>query len=483
VRGICGTSSPFLTGVGYFCVYSLNYVLHPNHTSGYCNSIEELEKYDAEHYNGEFWILPFHDACWKLLLDRVADCQGFNSELVVRNLFDILYCSPCDSIGRYIPGHDYNGAAQLQFDWLDRPPVPNESSTWSYVSADPREILMVVPTLPQQETSSKLPANSKLDLQNDSDMFSRLPAEIIITILNRLSSADVCSLRLSSKVLSEVSGPDALPQSFWASRFENDREMGFVFGGNCASEITKHPDWHQLYLTAKSRLRNTDQNQGFRNRRRIWQTLSNISRTLKPLFTTDHSPGQHILWGDSDRDGVTPLRPKAGRAISGKVEPADVYLAVGCRQLRTGSLIFARPHIPDKLCFGVSFIWFNSRFYVSGIRVWSSNSSPDSACALGLVIPESEKVVLLDSLDYLEGLEVSVNISGILGLRFLVKNPRGRSSHTTGDFDTNAAGVGIGKLLPQRGAQVYGITAGLDVRHLAPLYFILSLIKWVRYAN
>ena len=218
------------------------------------------------------------------------------------------------------------------------------------------------------------------------------------------------------------------------------------------------------YITARARLQSPDQYPGLWSRRRIWRTLSSISRILKPLCVLEYFPGQPISCDGSSYDAdVTSIQLNASREISGEIKRAEENLTTGCRELRTGNLVFPVLDNPGMLHIGVSFIWLHSRFYVSGLRVWNVSTLPKASAVVGFIVPASEQEVCLDSLDCLEGIEVSVTVSGILGLRFLVKTPSGSTSLTVGDFKCNAAGDGITGLLPQKSAQIFGITIGLDV--------------------
>ncbi|KAF2799429.1 hypothetical protein K505DRAFT_370966 [Melanomma pulvis-pyrius CBS 109.77] len=94
--------------------------------------------------------------------------------------------------------------------------------------------------------------------------------------------------------------------------------------------------------------------------------------------------------------------------------------------------------------------------------------------AIGLVIPSTEKAMFLENLDWLEGLEVAVTVSGIVGLRILVQSPNGQYSHTAGDFDTTTPDVGIRKLLPYNGRRLFAITVGLDACKFISMQLIES---------
>jgi hypothetical protein len=270
-------------------------------------------------------------------------------------------------------------------------------------------------------------------------------------------------------MVAEIPESALLPQSFWASRFEKESEMGFVFAGQYPSELGKHPDWRRLYLTAKSALRDIDKRPGFRNRKRIWHVLTHISSALIHLLANEPKLGHRISWNDTTllpHNGV--VQPKIGRAISGELlseNQTSEELRVGSRILETKNLIWPQHLSSGGLCIAASFIRINSRSYVSGLRVRYPNNlrgKPDIS-AIGLVIPSTEEAMFLENPDWLEGLEVAVTVSGIIGLRFLVQSPNGQYSHTAGDFDATMSDVGIGKLFLCNGRRLFAITVGFDV--------------------
>jgi len=127
VRSKSGTHSPFLTGVGYMNDWP-NILLPLNPVTRYSDyeTGDQLEStYSGYHRdrpehgtdNEEFWIFHFHDVRWDFLVARVESYNGYSYKNLIRNLFDILYCTPCDRFSVFMPGHDYNGVSKLQKPW------------------------------------------------------------------------------------------------------------------------------------------------------------------------------------------------------------------------------------------------------------------------------------------------------------------------------------------------------------------------------
>lgn len=450
---------PFVTGVGYL---SPNHELiaHPDETTRYSDAIEGLETSPFHYTSGEYWVFPFHDACWSLLLSRTAK-QEHDSAQVARHLFHILYCTPWNGYYTAVCGHDYGGASEFLHGHGNPGYSARLPPKWSFLTADPRERLH---TDSQQNNilGKTIVPMSCFDQLNNTDVFCMLPNEAIVLILNDLTSADVCSLRQSSKRVAGISAFHKLPQSFWASRFEEEHEMGFALACQAPSELEEHTDWRRLYIAFKNSLQSLNGGQGIKNRRRIWHVLSNISKPLNDIMNNKLVQGKKIK--DSHQHSG---RYTSSPIVSAEVLPenrATDVLRIGSRRLVVDRLQWPQPDSPGQMKIGVSFTWFNGRSYVSGLRIWppgyphGSNESQQ----FGLIVPSIEKVVCFDS-SLLDGFEVALTISGIIGLRFLIKGVSGQSAHTTGDFAMKTPDVGVAKLFRHRVSQISGIQMGFDV--------------------
>ncbi|KAF2761048.1 hypothetical protein EJ05DRAFT_497614 [Pseudovirgaria hyperparasitica] len=468
VRSIRGTSSPFVTGVGYLDPHH-DLIVHPDETTRYSDTSEGLET-DPFHYrSGDYWVFPFHDACWSLLLSRTAK-QGHDSAQVARSLFQILYCTPWNRYYTAIGEHDYGGASKFQKTsgnpgYLAR--VPPE---WSFLTADPREHLPA-DYLESNLVETTIASMPRLDKPNNTDVFCSLPDEVVVLILNGLTSMDVCSLRQSSDRVASISSFHELPQSFWASRFEEEHEMGFALACQASSELGGYIDWRRLYMAFKDSLRGPNEKQGIKNRRRIWHILSNISRPLNDLISNESvhqggNVGSHRLSG---RHTCSPV-------ISAEVIPeshATDVLRIGSRKFGSSWLQWPQSDSSGQIKIGVSFTWFNGRSYVSGLRIWPTCFSGGSVVPqkLGLIIPLTEEVVCFDPC-LLDGLEIAITISGIVGLRFLTNSISGVSSHTTGDFGMTTPDVGVSRLFRHHESRIFAFEIGFDICKLVSLKLI-----------
>ncbi|KAF2799430.1 hypothetical protein K505DRAFT_332568 [Melanomma pulvis-pyrius CBS 109.77] len=186
VRSTRGASSPFLTGVG-FLNDRPELIAHPDEAHRYSDSTEGLETHPLRYKSNQFWVFPFHDACWSLLLARVANGEDHSKTQVASHLFNILYCTPRDRFSIFTPGHDYDVVAQFQRPSRNLFQSINTSRIWSYLTADPREILEIDKSLDLSELSSQMIflAVSKLGPPSTTDVLSRLPVEVITTIFDQ----------------------------------------------------------------------------------------------------------------------------------------------------------------------------------------------------------------------------------------------------------------------------------------------------------
>lgn len=250
MKSVQGTLSPFVTGIGYL-TSNHELIAHPDQNIRYSSGIEGLELSPILCTSGQYWVFIFHDACWSLLLERI-DREGDNVADIGRLLFQILYCTPWNRYYTAKCGQNYGGASELQGpgnSYSSSPP----SFMQSLLTADPQEYIctstqesslfrnLVVPTIRSGQIGG-------------TDMFCMLPDEIIVIILNELASTDICNLRKSSKRVAWMSTLRTLPQSFWASRFAREREMGFALACQSPARLENPTDWRRLYFAFKKSL-------------------------------------------------------------------------------------------------------------------------------------------------------------------------------------------------------------------------------------
>lgn len=460
VNSVRGTSLPLITGVGYLSPMD-ELIAHPDETIRYSDATGGLESFLFLNLSRQYWAFFFHDACWSLLLSRTSQ-QGHESAQVVRHLFQILYCTPWKIYYTAMRGHDYGGASNFhrgsQLPGYSIP-LPLE---WSFLSADPREYL----STNSQDSGSLFVQTTLPTLQfdqlNSTDIFCMLPDEVVELILNNLTSKDVCNLRQSSKRVAGISSFQTLPQSFWASRFEEEHEMGFALAYKAPSRLERHADWRNLYVAFKNSLKSLNEGWGVKNRRRIWHVLKNISDPIIHLINNDPDQQKEDL--DNNRHlGSFTCSPVVSAEIMSEDQAQDV-LQIGSRRLVVNHLQWPQSGSPGEMRIGVSFTPFNGRSYVSGLRIWRPDYSHDSSESqrLGLIVPSTEKVVSFDP-HHLDGFEIALTISGIIGLRFLTKRVSGELAYTTGDFATTTPDVGVARLLRHHENQISAVQMGFDV--------------------
>lgn len=399
------------------------------------------------------------------------DREGYRSEDVARQLFNVLYCTPIDIFSVFTPGHDYGGAALFQERVRDPLSSIKESETFSYLAADPRNARLLL-DVSNRFTEQYLPPLTLLGRPHPTDIFLSLPKEMLTLILTCLSSKDVCNLRLSSKVIAEISHPLRLPQSFWASRFCRESEMGYLFAGQIPPELGRSPDWRQIYLTGRNALQDTEEGPGLRNRRRIWRVLGHVSAALGHLLANElHSIGEATtgIMGPLSGGALDGNEHRLSRKISGELLRSDGpmgKLQFGCRLLESKRLYWPQMSSVGGLIIALSFVWLNSRSYLSGVRICHGQGSLIGLeiGRVGLIIPSAERRLKLDHFDRVNSLEVAANASGILGLRFNVQRHASRHSWAAGNLDATVAGVGVGRLQCSSACRLVGLAIELDVR-------------------
>lgn len=206
----------------------------------------------------EYWCYVLHDACWKLLRERVDPNHAVSVNSLAHHLFVILFNTPVSAKSEVlVPGHDYGHASQFhprEAEVHSRYFTRVNLTSYSFITGDITEEFVPDEESLDDEAKSFYAylANSYMKHRNYSkpDPFLLLPSELIVLILAHLPSRDVCNLRLASRYTADLSSPEFLDQKFWSSRFGPDFEMGFVFVGLSNSRPTEPADWRTLYLKA-----------------------------------------------------------------------------------------------------------------------------------------------------------------------------------------------------------------------------------------
>ncbi|KAF5004172.1 hypothetical protein FDECE_9310 [Fusarium decemcellulare] len=237
------------------------------------------------------WAFAFHDACWTILLVQITALMGRPQEpqRVAEHLFNLILCLPWDHDRPRSSTHDFGGALQFWTRWpMAAPVLPGSPGhePWAFLFADPCAFSITPSAIPFLDATNSPPVLVKAY----GDCFSRIPLEINHLLFSLLESSDLSSFRLSCRTAACLAKPNHLPESFWASRFAVDKEMGFFslsIGYDGTLPPISNTDWRALYFNIKHSLRNRTDTGGVRNRRRIWHSICHLTRYLVPMLNQD----------------------------------------------------------------------------------------------------------------------------------------------------------------------------------------------------
>ena len=305
---------------------------------------------------------PYHDRhgfilhalCYSLLQEFLSP-----REVPVARLLDVCKSFPFQH-QELSWGHDYGGIkayidTENQYPWEDRCFENVEQPEFAQEYADPWNI----PELQEILQGAQLPSkdNSRnLDLTGGavlSNVFTRLPLEILNHIVAFLPTEEVRTLSRTSKELA-MTIPSGLGQSFWASRFQPRFELDFIFE---AKENRERLDWRAIYFRVAKALPGS---LGLQNRKRIWNLIrSPLSELVCMCWSGDLAPHPSDATEDQGRwrKVCGNLQPLVERPGTGK-------WSVGCKRYRAQRIL-----IPASLRqVAVSTILIGNATYLTGIR-------------------------------------------------------------------------------------------------------------------
>jgi hypothetical protein len=261
---------------------------------------------------------------------------------------------------------------------------------------------------------------------------------------------------MSSRRVAGISSFHNLSQSFWASRFEEDHEMGFALVYWTSAELKQIFDWRRLYIAYKDILKSPSEGLGVKNRRRIWYSLDHILEPLKDLLC--YEPGYEASVPRVAQHNCTAVISR----VSVREDRTSDELRIGSRVLTVNQLRWPQFQSRGQIRIGISLTCFDGRTYVSGIRTWQREDHDERNILqqLGLIIPATESVVSFDP-NFLYGLEIALTTSGIVALRFLVRESSGDISYTAGDFTTRE--VGVARIIKRSDSNISALQLGFDV--------------------
>ncbi|KPM40494.1 hypothetical protein AK830_g6068 [Neonectria ditissima] len=349
---------------------------------------------------------------------------------VAELLFDFVYCLPYDRCYFPFPAHDFGGASQF----LHLPEIPH--GPWEFLQADPNALSLISSIATSHATADWFRETA----EGVADRFSCL------------------SLKLSSRTIASLTKPRDLPQSFWASRFRADMEMGFFpLEFESTGFFNLKVDWRRRYFNVKHALRDRTQTGHVRNRRRVWQSLGHLTQCLVPILFQNPIP----------RDGscteLSSSEYKLGQLVQGLLrQNSSRYGGMGMRLFRTEHLLFSSLKSDAKsVHISVSSLNFNCTEYICGMRVFQDGI--EVSCA-GLFMPRSEIHISITPQDHLRSIRVASFVCGIVGIGFELEDATGyRSWKTAGILDNPPDGVGIATLEPRAGHEVCGAMIGFDL--------------------
>jgi hypothetical protein len=216
------------------------------------------------------------------------------------------------------PGHDYGGIIRLRngYPWDETDDYEGQGTGYDPRSEDRWSIPEIIAHLQSSRLDNKSATQSKgkgsrqagqsirkrpkrrsakLTTVGNRNMvsnyFTKFPLEILELILANTPTDEVKSLARTSKGLNMII-PSRLGQSFWASRFHDPFEYGFVFE---AQTYRVGLDWKALYFSITK-----DPFLGLQlqNRRRIWGLI----KPLSELICLEWKGGQGLLTLSSDEN-------------------------------------------------------------------------------------------------------------------------------------------------------------------------------------
>ncbi|KAJ3560341.1 hypothetical protein NPX13_g9336 [Xylaria arbuscula] len=357
--------------------------------------------FDPLNNHADPWGFPFHVACWELL-----KASSPTADIDLQALFDLCRSIPILEAGALHFGHDYGGPNEHHFintllwgipiDTLD-----HDMYTFNRIISEGYELRQSDPLNANQITALaghgfSAPPRLSYKTATTHDVFSKFPVELLDLILQELTLVDVLSLKLSSRVMANVT----LSDRFWHSRFWHGRHFEFVFE---FSQYTKYKGrWKDAFLSIRSK-----QGQpSLINRKRIWEQATRIHTVLAQIgschgtairswFESDAPPDKGA-WITASRC----LRPFSSAFLGGSRLLYDRYLA-----------------LPETLSsISISVIELLGLRYISGLRVTNTSGG-----YLDLGYFQSQKSVTLVT-TCIVGFLLAQDTRGIRGIRVLSRN-------------------------------------------------------------
>lgn len=458
---------PFLTGAGLFgdCLNGDGWGLwanpDPNIPYVECDSFDHLVFYPVDGYwdqnsrgNGPIYL--FHEACWRILRCRVVDDPSDKlPAAVARVLFYLLQCTPKDGSGNFLVDHEYGGAGSFRKATISGLYEDTLSEEWSFLLADPTDSTALPVDFSGPAPFCHSPMTVTLvEGSLVTDPFYCLPPELIGRILTQLRSHDMCTLRLASRVVASVTSPNSLSQEFWRSRFAPDMEMEGVFALQPRHRRGAATDWRKVYAFIRGSLKDDTLHPALRNKMRIWKCVGHICSSLETLL------------GDESRSWQDWAPPLYNFGLEKWTGPSvDSHSS---QVFSKGELLLpVSTPVQSPQRISVSFIPFNCRQYVCGLRVRRRLGCDAGATIsqVGVNLPATERHFDMDAGDSLESLLVYTIMDGIVGIEFRLRMTESSTFTLRGFGHCHGSNtVAVASLEPPSTRDFRGIGFGFDVR-------------------
>lgn len=455
-----------MTGVGFLTEDPL--VASDDWNVSYLDSPNNLSRHKVWNDSGVYWAFVFHDVCWHLLLGQVASSshKHWTPPDIALQLFDYVYCLPWSRSNGIPTTHGF-GDVSIR-------PRLSSASNMGFFLANPQArlhgdsyyALFGLPTyVPKYE-----PLGPEYRVDPSTDRFAHLPPEIITIIINFSHISDICNFRLASKTIANIAHRGRLPQSFWASRFAPDLELGFWFAGCPPTPGGDKTDWRNLYNRVRKGVQDILPLGHTRNRRHIWLSLRHATRCLLPML--DQRP--------LCRDGHTvDVAPPAHGYVEGQVAQG---LERHCNQPDTDRgfrlirrdqfVLFPKDAMARRVEMRVSFLVIHCTSYICGIRtmIYCGESPAREVSRTGIILLSTEVDLNMPQRHSLTEIQVTSALDGILGLNLRLEDEAGQEySQVAGPTGNLPEGTDVTKLRPQKGCTTAGLIIGTDVS----VFFVL----------
>lgn len=284
---------------------------------------------------------PFHEACWSLLEQAYSP-----RPIPQRRLLDACRSLPFSIEMCCVTwGHDFGGlisADEDSYPWEDL--FVNQEL--DFVTRNPF-VVPEIQRLPHEAPESlDVPESEAICVvTRRSDVFTKLPAEIISYISHHLPTVDFLNARLAAPSFYPIFNA----QSFWASRFLPNADRSWVF----EAQNWKMPrSWLWIYR------RTANGSPGMKNRRRIWRLIETVKQILRLEWCEPISSSIAKVPSTGWLQAAGDLRPESQ-------QPGQGFRG-GCQQLHEKQVDIP-PGQLSQLAF--SLIHIGSDTYITGIRL------------------------------------------------------------------------------------------------------------------